>query len=218
MKRCIRGRFGKGHDHMEERPADGENGASSSIIDYIRHGPSHEERRYWKSLLGEDDLGAVVRTCTFLESHLETILRRHFLDTTATVNIRGIAYMRRAELAWALGEFDQDLVKTLKLLDDLRGEFAHDHTYEIDEKALGKLLTSLTDPVALVYEHNMTYTFSESSEEVQYATANLSEAKRQLRAALDAIRTVVGMTARSSFDLREHVLDRVAPKGTATSS
>jgi len=201
--------FGReGPDSCNERPAD--NNATSPILAYSKRGPLPEERRYWKSLLEEDDLGEVVRTSTFLESHLETILRRHFLDPTATVNVRGIAYMRRAELASALGEFDAKLVKTLKILDELRGEFGHDHTYEVDDKALQKLLASLEDHVAIVYEQNMENTFAESSEEVQYATAHLSEPKRQLRAALDAIRTVVGMIARSSFDLQEHVLDRLA--------
>ena len=166
-------------------------------------------------MLDEDDLGAVVRTSTFLESHLETILRRHFLDPTAKVGLRGIAYMRRVELAWALGELDQDLVKTLKVLDDLRGEFAHDHTYEVDDKALQKLLSSLQGHVAYVYRHNMQNTFPESTVEVQYGTAHLSEPKRQLRGALDAIRTVLSMTATSFFDLRQHVLDHLPARDDA---
>jgi hypothetical protein len=186
--------------------------SSSAILDYIKRGPSPEERRYWQSLLHEDDLGAVVRTSTFLESYFVRILSRHFLNPTAKVDIRGIAYMRRVELAWALGEIDEDLVNALRCLDNLRGRFAHNHTYELDAKSLHELLGTLDGHALLVYEHNMEFTFAANTAEVRYENGSLSESKRQLRAALDAIRTVIGMIARSAFDLGEHVRDGLAKR------
>lgn len=174
---------------------------------YIRDLPP-EERRLWKALAHEDDLGAVIRTQTFLESYVERLLRRHFLDESAKVNIRGIQYSIRLQLLHALHELDEDLVRSLLVLEKLRDKFAHDPQMEMSEELHRQLIDSLEGNEQLIYEANLDDTFGSFGGNTENETnlfGHLSVSQRELRAALDALRTVVSVMAKSPFKLAVHV-------------
>ena len=85
--------------------------------------PPEVDPRFVAALLGEDELGVVVRSHIFVEANINRYLE---LVVSAPEQLRGMGlrYRQRVQLACALG-FDPDYQDALVALGEIRNAFSH---------------------------------------------------------------------------------------------
>ncbi|TXN41431.1 hypothetical protein FV232_24760 [Methylobacterium sp. WL30] len=89
----------------------------------VRMGIDEKLQRFNQALLGEDELGAVVRGHIYIESELIDFIRAR-LPNPAGIKDLEIDYYGRIKLAIALG-LDESFGPSLKFVGTLRNRFAH---------------------------------------------------------------------------------------------
>jgi hypothetical protein len=160
------------------------------------------ERRFWISMIRDDDLGAVVRTQTFLEANIEQLIRRNLTRQSDKLKtfFERVGYTNQVQLAEALGELDDWMARPLYILARLRNGFSHDPLRELTQDDVNGLYGSL---------ENAMKRFAD-----RYPVANpaLTPAQLRLRTALVSIRHVIGIVLtldKSNPTVRDIVLEGI---------
>lgn len=96
-----------------------------------------EEQAFQRALMGEDDLGAVIRAHLYVEAKLIQWLEQAVIDISA-LNAMKLDYGRRINMAIALG-LDPELGPPLKMLASIRNDLAHKLDFRLTKKQVDQL-------------------------------------------------------------------------------
>src|SRR5579863_5920276 len=101
-------------------------GNQKAIFDLLPAG----DQRFWQAMIAEDDLAAVIRTHTFVESALEELIRRHLVKSTDEIKkfFEHVGFTNQLALAHALDELEDWMLPALRQLQRMRNDFAHSFT------------------------------------------------------------------------------------------
>jgi hypothetical protein len=147
------------------------------------------DKRFWKAMTVEDDLGAVMRTQTFLESYVKKLVYRHFSRAKAMEPQRNASPVIWLCLAAALGELKPEHVSPISKLASLRNKFAHDPETELSEKDMTDFKNCFTGAVRDRYQRNFDISFPAGVDVPEYN--KLTVPQREFRAALVALKETV---------------------------
>jgi hypothetical protein len=99
-----------------------------------------EEAAFYKALLGEDDLGAVIRAHLYVEAKLIQWLEEA-VENVEALNAMKLDYGRRVNMALALG-LDLELGRPLKALGKIRNDLAHKLNFSLTQSNVGEFFNS----------------------------------------------------------------------------
>jgi hypothetical protein len=96
----------------------------------------------WPEGWQTDHLGTVLRGVAYLDALLLSILERR-LAKSRVLNLDRRGFLEKAKLARAIGAVDDDLLASLKIVADIRNEFAHKIGRRLEHKDVTRLCDSL---------------------------------------------------------------------------
>ena len=96
------------------------------------------DNAFIEALTGEDDLGRVVRAHIHVESTLIDFINEKLTDLKTLSRLR---YSQRVELACELG-LNDELKEPLKVLGEIRNDFAHKINAELSKQKVDRFLNS----------------------------------------------------------------------------
>jgi len=103
--------------------------------------PPASDEAFFDSLLGEDPLGAVVRAQIHIEARLYQVLTALTPHPSHLPNLR---YEQRVRMAVALG-LHENILQPLKVLGDIRNEFAHSLNVTLTDGMVDRLWKSFSE-------------------------------------------------------------------------
>ncbi|PLX33590.1 MAG: hypothetical protein C0605_16085 [Hyphomicrobiales bacterium] len=89
-----------------------------------------EADKFYKLLMGEDELGVVIRSHIFVESVLDELLDQ-LIPYSRHLSSMNLSYHQKITLAVAMG-LHEELQESLKALGKLRNDFAHKMDMQLD--------------------------------------------------------------------------------------
>jgi len=95
------------------------------------------------ALLGEDELGCVIRSHLYVEAQLDSFLELAFINS-ALLSDLDLSYAKKVDLACCLG-FDPQFRGALKRIGKLRNAFAHNLSSRLTKKAVSDLYNALPE-------------------------------------------------------------------------